>query len=195
MEKGATVSATTISKDKPQYHDLTPLHGAFLSDFNQREWMNRIDGTMITDIAIVLLEARADPSALPFDKTPMWKNLVCGRLATFHWSVTNDSHRDGNIPVFHTWAGLDYLNTEHSSFAMFKILVDKDVDQLLKDDEGFTPLALRCCLRFPWYPFQPTSFGLPPGARHQLQPNGKNRGHGSGQCYCSRPLSRRSKSL
>jgi len=76
VELGADVTATTISNSKPQYHGLTPFLGAFFAHFDSKSIAAGFH-KKLTDIVMILLEAGADPSASPFDGTPIWSLYGC----------------------------------------------------------------------------------------------------------------------
>jgi len=145
VEKGADITATTISNEFPRYHGLTPLHGAFFAHFRSESYRS--------DMVMFLLEAGADPSALPFDGTPIWEKYSCSlgviKALVNHGMDLNQrftspimgTYYARNITILHFFAGhsSSYYH-EDVSFAIVKLLVEKGADLLLKDDEGFSPL-------------------------------------------------------
>jgi len=146
VEKGADVNATT-KKSKTSHSDagLTPLHGAFLASCVKQN-LNIGRAEKINGIVIFLLESGADPNVLTLDRSPIWSYSSCGVEATIalinHGLDLNQCSRDyrraPNSTMIHDWAGRN--NRQEDSIVIVKFLVEKGVDLLVKDDEGFTPL-------------------------------------------------------
>jgi len=147
VEKEADVNATTKKSTNQADGGLTPLHGAFLRSF----CVKGISKTTrrpkkINEIVIFLLESGADPNILPLDRSPIWTYESCGVEATIalinHGLDLNQCCRDfpraPNSTIIHDWAGRN--NQEEDSIVIVKLLVEKGVNLLAKDDEGFTPL-------------------------------------------------------
>jgi len=148
LEKGADTNAKTSSEAIPKFDGLSPLDGA-VSGFwgspiqlnEQREKRN--------SIVLSLLKFGTDPSTSCVtlyrygNSYPIWMNQSCGvdtTIALIDHGM--DLHARSDTTILHHWASLPYDYSEQDSLTIVKILVEKGVDLMIKDQFGLSPILI-----------------------------------------------------
>lgn len=142
LGKGADVSSKA-SSTSPSFDDLTPLHGALNSI--GMAYDAEMDGSLCErkmEIAHLLLEFGADPSALPKSRIPNWMTNLCCRnmtavslLINYGMSLEQQSP-SGNSTILHHWI----RSKEKFRFVLIKLLIDKGANLKSLNCLGLSPI-------------------------------------------------------
>lgn len=145
IEKGADVSSEISFGANMIYDGLTPLQGTVCKLLYYQKLLSgtKEDRNKIVQL---LLECGADPSALPSNsKIPIWMRELCSADITTrlinHGMNLNQRNPETGETVLHHWASLPKGITEKDSLVVVKLLLEKDANLvIIQDNSGLTPI-------------------------------------------------------